>query len=105
MSALTDKLTAIEAKVQQVWHHLEEEARSELATLLTDAKAEASKIRTDVEAELRGEYADEIRPIITDLREEAEQAIEAAGPKVTAAVQKAIAAAVAKFGSLIGEEL
>jgi vacuolar-type H+-ATPase subunit H len=105
MSTLHDKIAAIEAKITPVLHHLEEEARSELATLLTDAKDEASKIRTDVEAELRGEYADEIRPIITDLREEAEQAIEAAGPKVTAAVQKAIAAAVAKFGSLIGENL
>jgi F0F1-type ATP synthase membrane subunit b/b' len=103
--SLHDKIAAIEAKVAPVLHHLEQEAKAEVEQLLADAKAEAAKVRDDVEATVRGELADEIRPIITDLREEAEQAIEAAGPKVTAAVQKAIAAAVAKFGSLIGENL
>lgn len=65
-------LAAIEAKLEQVWHDLTGEARTELEQLLADAKAQEAKFEP-----LLGQFEADLKAAVADLAPEVKSAIEA----------------------------
>ena len=84
-------LTALEAKVREIVRELDGDAKAEYERLLAEAKTEAA---TDLA---------KIRLLAGDLETGLEQAIQAAGPAVAAAVKAEIAKFLASLAPMLAE--
>lgn len=97
----TGLLSRVEAKIKEVWHDLDGDARQELKRLLADAKTEAAKVEADVKADVR----EQVVPRLQQLKTEAEQALQGALPDISADVTRVVETAIGDIGHLIGSDL
>lgn len=81
---------AIEAKLAEIWHDIDGEARAELTALLADAKAEAETLKAD------------LVPLASQLEADVKSAVATLAPEVQAAVAAIVAKFIADAQSLLG---
>lgn len=81
---------------------LEDKVKAIIAELDTEGRAEYERLLAEVKAEATADLA-KIRVLAADLETGLEQAIEAAGPAVTAAVKAELAKFLASLAPLLAE--